>query len=62
MSVIRNGYTYYSEEELLAQGWKYSDASVLTKVYLSKDNKFCAFFFEGDTLAPIIENVQYKND
>lgn len=62
MSVIRDGNIYYTEEELLARGWKYQDDSVLTKVYVSNDGKFCAFFCGGAKVAPIIENVQYKND
>lgn len=62
MSVIRDGNIYYTEEELLARGWKYHADSVLTKVYVSKDGKLCAFFCEGSKVAPIIENVQYEND
>lgn len=62
MSVIRDGYNYYTEEELLAKGWKYQDNSVMTKIYVSKDGKFCAFFCEGSKVAPIMENIQYKND
>lgn len=62
MSVIRDGNIYYTEEELLARGWKYQADSVLTKIYVSKDGKYCACFCGGASLSPIIENVQYEND
>lgn len=53
----------YTKEELETMGWKIEHKSKLTpelEIYISKDNKYCAFLWEGK--GKITNNVEMENE
>lgn len=62
--VTIEGYFYYTEKELIELGFHYSHTTLATnsRVFVNKDNSLCAMFFSGSGVAPIMENISFKND